>query len=301
MKKLKFASALLFILLTACTKQEIKEPASPPKEKSSFVTAGPDTSYTFIESKYTLPGRNKVLTVTVMNGTKKLYKIYYPASLSGVYPVVTWGNGTGALPKNYDSVLTHLASWGIIAIDNFIQNTGSGEDILAAAEYMIAQNSNSSGIFFNRVDTAHIGAAGHSQGASGVINAYTNFSNGHIIKTIVPIALPSQTGTQSYNTGNVYVPMFFMSGSKDWLISPFSTNKKAYDMLPAGVPAAMGMRKGADHNAIQVTKLHWGYLTAWMQYQLKQDPVAKLAFAGATPELLNNTNWNNAFTRNMDN
>lgn len=102
------------------------------------------------------------------------------------------GNGTGATPKNYDSLLTHLASWGFIVIDSYSTQTGSGKAILDAAKYMVTQNKTAGSKFYQKIDTAHIGAAGHSQGAAGVINAHTKYAWGkNNIKTLVTVALLS--------------------------------------------------------------------------------------------------------------
>ena len=119
-----------------------------------------------------------------------LYQISYPSKLSSTYPLITWGNGSGQFPKNYAQVLAHLASWDFIVIDNFNGSTYNGQSILESVKYMIFENYNSKSIFYNKIDLNNIAAVGHSQGASGVMNAATNFTDGVILKTIVTIELP---------------------------------------------------------------------------------------------------------------
>ncbi len=42
---------------------------------------------------------------------------------------------------------------------------------MGGAQWMVAKNSDSGSIFYNKLDTSKIGALGHSQGAGGVLNA----------------------------------------------------------------------------------------------------------------------------------
>lgn len=290
MRKKHLVYALL-VLISACSKKDITRNSVLLKDESKQQAVALTA-----EEAYTATGALAVATTIITdNNGKNLYKIYYPAQLNAVYPAITWGNGTGALPKDYDNVLMHLASWGFVVIDNYIRQAGSGKEIVGAANYLIAQNAATGSLFYNKIDTAHIGAAGHSQGAQGVINAHTNFASGKNIKAIVPIALPSG----DYDTKLVKSSIFFLSGTKDQFISPFSVNKKAYDNVKPGIPAAMGMRLGADHIAIQTGNTEYGYLTAWLCYRLKNDAVAGTAFLPGG-EFLNNANWKSKAVKSIN-
>ena len=47
------------------------------------------------------------------------YELTLPADLGAngfEHPVVTWGNGSWAVPSQYAGVLDHLASWGFVVI-----------------------------------------------------------------------------------------------------------------------------------------------------------------------------------------
>lgn len=300
----RFLYTFLIILIAACSKKDSvvfisNNNTSNSNQKTIEVASSG------IEDFYTPNGILHVATEIITNSTgKKLYKIYYPSNLNDVYPLITWGNGTSATPKNYDSLLTHLASWGFIVIDSYSTQTGSGKAILDAAKYMVAQNKNSGSIFYQKTDVTRIGAAGHSQGATGVINAHTKYAWGkNNIKALITVALPSlalSDAKDKYNVKLITCPIFFISGTKDGLISSLSTNKKAYDNLKAGLPAAMALRVGAGHNAIQTGNTERGYLTAWMSYQLHGYNYAKGAFAGPGAEILNNANWKNAAVKNTE-
>lgn len=250
---------------------------------------------TKIEQKYTSKGSYIVSTAVIKDGNKS-YKVYYPTQVHGKSPVITWGNGTGQTPKTYDGTFTHLASWGFIVIDNYEESTINGESILESARVIVRENSNPKSVFYQQVDTQHIGAAGHSQGAGGVVNAYKNFPDGKIITTIVPLAFPSilkPTGT------GVKVPIFFISGEKDDFFSSLKYNLQSYDEVPSSIPAAKAARRGAFHELLTNDGLATGYLTAWMRYQLMGDKEAAGAFTGTSPELSINPNWNNVSTKNL--
>lgn len=251
---------------------------------------------TRIEEKYTVKGNLNVSNVVIKDGKNNSYKIYYPSQLSGKSPVITWGNGTGQSPDTYVRTFNHLASWGFIVIDNYEESTIDGSSILESAKVLIRENSNPNSVFYQKVDTEGIGASGHSQGAGGIVNAYKNYPDGKIIKTLVPAAFPSilkPTGT------GVNVPIFFISGEKDDLFSSLKFNKQSYDQVPSSVPAAIGVRRGAFHELFTSEDLVIGYLTAWMRYQLMGDQEASAVFTGSSPELSVNPNWVQVSTKNL--
>jgi hypothetical protein len=63
-----------------------------------------------VEARYQHAGRSQVHTDTLSDGSGS-YRLYYPADLGGGrHPIVTWGNGTGAVPEQYSGLLRHLAS-----------------------------------------------------------------------------------------------------------------------------------------------------------------------------------------------
>lgn len=258
-----------------------------------------------IEAMYAQTGSSEVATLDIKDGSgKKLYKIYHPRELTSGHPIIVWGNGSHALPEDYDGLLTHLSTWGFVVIDTYSSTTGTGAELVAAAQYMVEQNSTAGSIFHGRLDPTRVGVAGHSQGSTGAINAHTNFAAGALIKTVVSVALPALhwcDPEDEYDTSRLGVPFFIMGGTGDGLISPLSSNKLAYDNTPSTLPAAMAMAIDADHNAIQDTgNNHRGYLTAWMSYQLKDDSTAREAFAGDSPEIMTSPGWRDVATRNLE-
>lgn len=250
-----------------------------------------------IEAKYSAAGPWAVQKTSV-NG----YDLFHPANLGAQgfkHPVLTWGNGTFAVPKQYLGVLNQLASWGFVIVASTSIFTGKGSEMLAGVIYMAFQNGTADSIFYQKLDLTRVGAFGHSQGAGGAVNA-TNNSWG-LITTTVPICLPDaqfvSAGTE-FDVAKLTNPGFFLGASKDW-IAPPSTLAGYYNKV-AGA-AAKAVLKGADHNTIQGTGGKFlGYLTAWMMYRLQGDAVARGAFVGNPPEInAETTNWQDQAEKNL--
>jgi hypothetical protein len=263
-----------------------------------------------------------------------LYVVFYPTSpgAAGVkHPVITWGNGTGAAPDQYSVLLTHLASWGFVVIASTSPSTGTGQEMLAGEDYLVAASAQAGSVFFGAIDVDHVGAVGHSQGADGAAQALLAAdapgSTHRFITTLVPIELPAQEWTcigstdpscaaaESFDAKNlVHGSVFFVDGSKDTLIAPPTqaagtsgeqSVEAYYAATPAQTPRAKGTLIGADHNDIQNQctagvgcagvgpKGYLGYVTAWLMYQLAGDARARVAFAGSAPEIDGDPAWEN--------
>ena len=119
-------------------------------------------------------------------------------------------------------------------------------------------------------------------------------SNGQIT-TAVPIVLPakhwvSPLQQHGFDPWAITVPILFLGGETDTYIAGPGTLRGYYDEVP-GV-AALGVRRTADHNAIQGDGAKFaGDPVAWLRYQLLGDSVAASAFIGASPEIDRNEQW----------
>ncbi|MEV1238642.1 alpha/beta hydrolase [Nonomuraea sp. NPDC049750] len=261
------------------------------------IMARPAQAADTIEAHYKVAGPWAVTTADAPG-----YKLYYPADLGagGVkHPIITWGNGTGAVPTQYSGLLNQLASWGFAVVASTDTTTGTGSEMIAAAQYLIARNADSSSVFYGKLDVTKVGAVGHSQGAGGSVNTATK--SGGLIDTVVPIALPAPIWVGSgdkFYVDQLACPVLFVSGANDTIISPNSALQTYYGQVPGA--AAKAQLKGADHNTIQGTGGGFlGYVTAWLMYQLQGDTYARGAFAGTTPELNTNAGWQNQVEKNL--
>lgn len=267
-----------------------------------MAAAAPAGAANAIENTYKAAGTWAVTTANVTDTGGKTYVVHYPTNLGagGVdHPIITWGNGTNATPSQYTGILNQLASWGFVVIASTSKTTGSGIEVLAAAQHLVAENGRSASVFYQDLDVTRVGAMGHSQGASGALNATTR-SNGLITSTVA-INLPNLGWVSTEHRTNwalITRPVLFVTGANDTWISSASGNTSYYNGV-AG-PAAKAVLKGAGHNTIQGSGGGFlGYLTAWMQYTLRGDQTARAAYVGGPPEINTNTNWQNQAEKNL--
>jgi hypothetical protein len=279
-----------------------------------------------IELKYYANGRWAVTTRLAgacCDSSGNKFDLYYPTNLGAggfKHPILTWGNGTYAKPGQYAYFLNHLASWGFVIIATQDEYTGPGQTILDAANYMVAANSDSSSIFYQKLDVKEIGALGHSQGATGAINALLKSAGS--IKTVIALELPKHffcsshancTDTKSITAGSI----FFIDGSADGISPPTQYSwergeqsiQTYYDAVPSGVAKLKGTLIGLDHldllgqpdcptdwlDKLACTSGVYGYLgypTAWMMAHLQDDTYAAGAFVKGSGEIFSETaNW----------
>lgn len=267
-----------------------------------FGVVRPAAAANAIETAYKTTGTFAVSTSTVTDTSGLVYNLYYPTQLGtgGLrHPIITWGNGTNAAPSNYYGLLNHLASWGFVVVAVNDPTTGTGAEMLAAAQYMVARDSDSTSIFYQKLDTSKVGAVGHSQGAGGTVNV-ANHSNG-LIKSAVTIALPNTiwvSAGDEYYVDQLTVPVLFLGGSTDIIIASPSTQTGFYNQVPGA--AAKAVLNGAGHNTIQNTGGGFlGYINAWLMYTLRNDSTARGAFVGSPPEINTNTSWSNQAEKNL--
>jgi hypothetical protein len=279
----------------------------------------PAASYP-VQAALTPPGPYATATGTVLNASgTAVYDLFYPrdyAALGFKSPIVTWGNGTGGTPADYSVFLLHLASYGFTVIASTLPNTGSGNEIDAAAHYLVAQDGVPASIFHGHLNVHEVAAAGMSQGATGAVRATTN--DPALIKTVLTFSEPNPIWSApnpdcptaaecTADPAALTRPVFFIStyGFWDSIIASPATERAFF--LSTSVRAALGIivnsgGKPADHTSIENPPTGnpaglLGYATAWLEYQLRGNATAAGAFTGPHPELVSNANWPGSATK----
>jgi len=274
----------------------------------------PTVSYP-VQATFAAPGPYATTTGTVTNGSgTAIYDLFYPsnyAALGFKSPIVTWGNGTGGSPAKVSTFLSHLASYGFTVIASTLPNTGSGNEIDAAAHYLVAQETTPTSVFYGHLDVNEVAATGLSQGATGAVRAATN--DPALIKTVMTFSEPNPIWAApnpdcptaadcTANPAALTQPVFFIStyGFWDSIIASPATERGFFHST--SVHAALGIiltsdGKLADHASIVNTADggnpggFLGYATAWLEYRLRGNGTAAAAFTGPHPELVSNLNW----------
>jgi pimeloyl-ACP methyl ester carboxylesterase len=248
------------------------------------------------------------------------YQIFRPASYASLgfaSPIITWGNGTSAVPGLYTTLLSHFASYGFTVIASTLESTGSGREMDAGLHYLVTQNGAAGNVYSGHLNVDKIAAVGHSQGADGAARV-AEFDPA--VTTLLTFSLPASylalanadCPTAADCTANLELvkqPTFLMStyGFADSLIdNPEESAELEYNDLPG--QAAMGIiaisdGKQADHSSNQDVEDggnpggELGYATAWLEYQLRGNPFAATAFTGPDPEITINPNWPGSVTK----
>ncbi|HEX3771606.1 MAG TPA: hypothetical protein VHV30_12100 [Polyangiaceae bacterium] len=231
--------------------------------------------------------------------TPTTYSLFTPSPLdaSCPAPVVVWGNGTtvtgsstmtpagactGTTPYDclsgtYDFFNVFAASWGIVVIASDNSNVGSGAYHKAGADYMMAQNKDSSSPFYQKL-SGRIGVSGHSQGGIGATAATTMI--GAACEAEVCVA---GGGVPLHSTAFIC-----LTGTAD---QAESGCKMAYGS--AGTPAFLADWDGGTHTGTETLS---GYTSgdkgtyammklyaAWFRCFLADDAAACKLFEGGTP------------------
>lgn len=230
------------------------------------------------------------------DGTIPRFTMFRPDNMeeSGLcHPVITWGNGTGSTPNLYGGLLRHLASHGFVVIGSNSTNVARGEPrpMNVGIDWVIEQNEDPSSVLYQRIDTAHIGATGHSQGAI----ATTQASSDERIVTSLPI---QGAGVQR----DLHGPAMFFCGGQDDIVSCDGAIRAldAVDTLPAMYANYLSVDHGSwlsfggnSRTDVEVA------ITAWMRVHLMADQALRSWFYGASCGLCTNDAWE-IDRKNMD-
>ena len=225
-----------------------------------------------IEAEYAAGGLNEITRTTISG-----FVMHYPLSMTGDHPIITWGNGTGASPSDYDDLLRHLASWGFVVIASENPNTGTGKEMLEGVDFLIDQNSTPGSTFYRMLNTDRIGATGHSQGAMGTVAVAAD-----------PKVTCSAPLAGAGYTGDVKGPLLLITGAQDITVPP-ATLSGSYEY--SRVPTIFAIANGMNHLSFSMNGGNSrGYLTAWFMFHLKNDANAAQAFIDNC-EMCHNGDW----------
>ena len=199
--------------------------------------------------------------------------IYYPASLTTsdeTYPVIVWANGTMCAPALYDGLLRLLAQGGYIVVTNTDMMSADGSSQRAAIDFILEKNTDPDSVFYGKVNTDKIGAAGHSQGGRSAVNAAAADKR---IDCVLSLAGSSYTSEAK----KLSTPAFFIAGGADLMVMPALWVKPAYKNVKG--PAVYANLKGAAHTRCCVDPWEYAeYALEWFDLWLKDDASARSTF-----------------------
>ena len=228
--------------------------------------------------------RGPFQTMQFMGGPNDAFTFFVPQALGqdGMrHGVVGWGNGTGATPQNYASLLDQFASQGFIVVAANTENAGSGMEIQQGIDFVLRADGDPQSMFFGKVNTRGACASGHSQGARGAVAAAINPN--------VICTAPLETSNAAVES--LRVPTAFFYGSLDNIAMPAEGRALADRILALedqGPQLVFSIVEGATHftpvtnNApvSALTSVMAGYAAAFFAANLNDDRDAQALFFG---------------------
>jgi dienelactone hydrolase len=155
---------------------------------------------------------------------------------------------------------------------------------------VLEQNEDPSSKLFHRIDTTHIGATGHSQGAMATAQA----SGDSHITTSIPIE-----GASAQR--NLRGPAMFFCGGLDDIVGCTGAQSAlaAVTTLPAMYAELIGVDHGSWMSRGSTLSVSDTAFTAWMRVHLMGDTALRSWFYGDSCKLCTDTAWN-IDRKNMD-
>ena len=285
---------LATLAMKGCVQVLSKIPSVPVDYIQKVKTGGE------IEAKYLAMGSYEVehLESATVSSLEK-FEVYYPKDIDKMdkVPVVIFLNGTGTPASKYPALQKHLASWGFITIANEENNSFYGEGVELSIRYLRLADTYSSNDdespLKGHIDFDNIGVTGHSQGGIGAINGITIHPNSDMVKAAVMLS-STETALASgllWDSDSSLIHantmMIGSTGQTDSNISPLESMQKTYDNISDEVTKVLARRNDCDHG--EMLYFADGYVTAWFMWQLQGDEKAAQAFIGDSPELMNNS------------
>jgi len=226
----------------------------------------------------------------VYGDVQQHFNVYRPKDLAqGGYchPILVWANGHTDNPEpnppscvsskycgSYLMLMNQLASHGFVVIASLSTITSQGNPLptIAGLDWLLKQAEDSASPYYHHLDTAHIGALGHSEGGLSTSKAASD-----------PRIVASATVSGSAINAGIHGPSLWFCGGKDTVVSCDSV-MKTYAAITTQ-PAMFVNNLSADHGG-------WLYqngakgpdifgLTAWFRVQLMNDTANRKLFYGA--------------------
>jgi hypothetical protein len=223
-----------------------------------------------------------------------MFTIFYPMPLeaSCPHPIVVWGNGTTVMGSGtYAFFNNNAASWGMVVAASHEDNTGSGAHHRAGIDWLLAQNEDSSSMFYHKLST-RAGVSGHSQGGFGASRAFSHAN----VETAVIVGATARASAK--------VSVIILTGTED--------NAAGATTSGAAGPMFVASWQGGDHvttetiagyigrdpGTMQMQRLY----AAWFRCFLADDSTACDMFYGGTPSgcgICSDMGWATLSSANM--
>lgn len=236
----------------------------------------------------------------VYGTTQQRFNVYRPVDLAqGGYchPIILWGNGHTDNPEpnppaclasnfcgDYKVIVTQLASQGFVVIASLSTIVSQPDPAtgllpqLVGLNWILQQSEDATSPYYHHLDTAHIGATGHSEGgfATSVVGSDPRI-----------MAIATMAGATA--APKLHGPALFLCGGQDTVV-PCSTIQKSFDAITT-TPAMLEENPAASHGSWigSIRDPYQVAVTAWMRVHLMSDTGLRSMFYGTSCQVCQNT------------
>lgn len=280
------AVGLLMVTLNGCQ-------ASQGDQTSKVQSNSTETASTTVEDG----GTGAYSAIQVSDSSLATHTIYRPKDLSvfgrkNKLPIIAWGNGACVnSPREHVNFLSEVASHGflVIAIGIMPPEQGGGRttasQLIDAIDWAIAQNSDKTSHYYNKVDTQKIAVCGMSCGGLQALEAAPDprvatvvICNSGLFKTPMTgvAGIPNLTKD---HLKKLHSPTIYILGGESDMANPNGMDDFArinhVPVFAANLNVGHGGTYGQPHGGEFAI-----VATAWYQWQLKGDKEAAKMFVG---------------------
>jgi hypothetical protein len=246
-------------------------------------------------------GAEGPFTVTrdVNTGPGGAYDVFRPAMLGAEgrrHPIVSWANGTLFPLDDYKVLLQHWASHGFVVIAGHTNTTAGGATHKAGIDWLIAEDARAGSPYFGVLDTAHVAAAGHSQGGGATIAAGAQKPGPLPLTTTLPLMPILSFESDTSIVGKQTAPMFNINATMDNRDPTGAVANQIYTAAKTELVQAsfIGVHEDAMGPAMLAPTL------AWLRLELMGDAAARpLFFPPGTCGLCRDPAWKQVRYQNV--
>jgi hypothetical protein len=235
----------------------------------------------------------------VNTGPGGAYDVFRPSPLGAEgrrHPIVSWANGTLFTLNDYQKLLEHWASHGFVVIAAHSMSTAGGGTHKAGIDWLVAENARAASPYFGVLDTAHVGAAGHSQGGGATIAAGAQKPGPLALTTTLPLMPILSFESDKTIVSNQTAPMFNINATMDTRDPTGAVAMQIYASAKTELVQAafIGVHEDAMGPAMLAPTL------AWFRLRLMGDAAARpLFYPAGTCGLCRDPAWRQVRYQNV--
>ncbi|MEU5764412.1 alpha/beta hydrolase [Streptomyces asoensis] len=276
------------VLLTAAAASTLAPAAEAHPASPTVRAADPSSTGSF-------PVAYTDLTVSAA-GRSYSARVWYPGTTAGAnapvaagaHPGLAFGHGFFQAITQYESLLKHYASWGVITVAPksqgglFPSHSAFADDLNAALTWLTTQNTTSGSRFADRVDTGRLALSGHSMGGGAALVAA---GRNPAVRSVTTLAAAETNPSAVTASATLGIPVQYVGGSADSVAGVAANQQKMYDAKPSHTQlrvitggfhcgfedsSGIGCDSGSVTRAVQL-KLTYGVTTSWLLHTLGAD------------------------------